>query len=251
MSNENNTEKYFQSRLLIEDHHFWFIARADRIHTILKMNLRPGDVYLEIGCGSGGILKSTSAQFITSSVIGSELNYNVLKMNNNKENVPLIQLDACMMSFNESIDFIGIYDVLEHIQNDFTVLQEIYKILKPGGKVLITVPQHQWLWSQFDLVAGHHRRYNGSELCKQIQNAGLIVEQCEGFNYTLIVPLLISRFIRQIRKPNDSFDYFQDELHISMLTNKIGNFLMFVERVLSKLNFKTQVGSSLLIMARK
>ncbi|MCP5477943.1 MAG: methyltransferase domain-containing protein [Rhodanobacteraceae bacterium] len=73
------------------------------------------------------------------------------------------------------------FDVLEHVDDD-TGLREMHRILRPGGRLLLTVPAHRWLWSRRDELAGHQRRYSRSLLSKRVRDAGFHIEQLFGFN---------------------------------------------------------------------
>lgn len=61
-----------------------------------------------------------------------------------------LQMDACDNPFVAEFDAIGAFDVLEHIPLDALALGQIHAALKPGGVLLLTVPQHAWLWSASD-----------------------------------------------------------------------------------------------------
>ena len=82
------------------------------------------------------------------------------------------QMDARCIPYESELDAIGAFDVLEHIEEDEAVLQQIYKALKPGGFVFITVPQHHWLWSAVDEYACHVRRYGANELHEKVRQGG-------------------------------------------------------------------------------
>lgn len=63
-----------------------------------------------------------------------------------------------------SLDAIGMFDVLEHIEHEEDFLDDLFRVLKPGGMLYLTVPAHQWLWSQSDDFAQHFRRYSRARL---------------------------------------------------------------------------------------
>ena len=84
----------------------------------------------------------------------------------------LSQMDATRMPFFNEFDVICAFDVIEHIEADTSVLAEMHRATKPGGGIVLTVPQHKWLWSAADDYAHHVRRYSRSELTKKVKSAG-------------------------------------------------------------------------------
>jgi SAM-dependent methyltransferase len=85
-------------------------------------------------------------------------------------------------------DLVAVLDVVEHIEDDVAALAAMKSLLKPGGKILIAVPAHQWMWSAHDVVNHHHRRYSKATLKTAIERAGLMPDKLGYFN-TLLFPL--------------------------------------------------------------
>src|SRR3546814_15318471 len=82
-------------------------------------------------------------------------------------------------------------DVVEHIDNDVAALRGMAECLAPGGKILIAVPAHQWMWSAHDVVNHHHRRYSKASLAKAIADAGLTHNGLRWFN-SLLFPASVA-----------------------------------------------------------
>ena len=104
-------------------------------------------------------------------------------------------------NFNEidlypnSIPAIGIFDVLEHIEDDVEFLKKIQKSLVTGGKLYITVPAYNWLWSDEDNKAGHFRRYTINLLKSKIKQIGLKIEYFTYIFSILPVPIFLFRVL--------------------------------------------------------
>ena len=102
-------------------------------------------------------------------------------------------------NFNEidlypnSIPAIGIFDVLEHIEDDVQFLKKIQKSLATGGKLYITVPAYNWLWSDEDNIAGHFRRYTIDLLKSKIKQIGLEIEYFTYIFFILPIPIFLFR----------------------------------------------------------
>lgn len=84
------------------------------------------------------------------------------------------------------------FDVLEHIDEDALAVKNIYKMLKPGGKVIVTVPVHKWLWSKQDAIAYHRRRYEVDQLKGLFKQNGFKIVKATAF-FVSILPLLYLR----------------------------------------------------------
>src|SRR5205823_13751721 len=89
--------------------------------------------------------------------------------------VDLLQMDARRIPFREEFDVVCLFDVLEHIEGDEAVLREAGRALKPGGGLILTVPQHMFLWGPADNAAYHKRRYGIRELARKVKAAGFEV----------------------------------------------------------------------------
>jgi len=102
----------------------------------------------------------------------------------------------CIFRSPDAFDVVGAYDVLEHIADDRGALGQFRKACRPGGGVLLTVPQHAWLWSPADTYAHHHRRYGRQDLLARFRDGGFEILGSTSF-HSLNLPLsfLRSRFL--------------------------------------------------------
>src|SRR5690606_22871969 len=116
--------------------------------------------FLEIGCGTGFVLSGVADAFPAVRLFGSEIFTAGLEFAARRQpSVNFMQMDARSLPFLDEFDVIGAFDVLEHIVEDGQVLAQMREALKPNGIILLTVPQHEWLWSPVDEFACHVRRY--------------------------------------------------------------------------------------------
>ncbi len=157
-------------------------------------------------------------------------------------------MDARCITYAEEFDVIGAFDVLEHIEQDEVVLAEMLRALRPGGGVVLTVPQYPWLWSWQDEYACHVRRYRVGELRKKVLRAGLTLEFETSF-VSLLLPAMVASRMFQRNRPADSDA--MAELHLPVLLNRVFESFMDVERSLIKWGMRLPIGSSLLLIARK
>lgn len=103
-----------------------------------------------------------------------------------------------------SIGAIGLFDVLEHIEDDAAALHAMHTMLADGGMLYATVPAHRWLWSSADVKAGHYRRYRTSQLRGLLQRCGYEMLACSYYFRPLPLPMLLLRTLPEalhLRKP--------------------------------------------------
>ena len=143
-------------------------------------------------------------------------------------------------------DVIGAFDVIEHINEDELVLSNLSHALKSRGTLLVTVPQHRWLWSAVDEDSGHVRRYTHSELVRKVTQSGFTVNYVTSF-VSLLVPLM---WLSRLRASNANYNSM-DELQIPNWLNRLLEMVMCFELKLLKIGIKFPFGGSLLLLARK
>ena len=231
----------------IEDRHWWFRSRNQIIIWILRGREYGLNNFLEVGCGTGYVISGIARAFPSLCIEASEYFENGLAFARSR--VPectFRQLDATVMSDKNAYDCIGSFDVIEHIQADELVLANFYRALRKGGLLLLTVPQHPWLWSAADNYAHHVRRYTRSDVCRKVRAAGFRIEYCSSF-----VSLLLPMMILQRVSSRDGKYRPDDEFKIIPLLNTLLYLVMQVEIVLLRLGVKFPAGGSLLLLARK
>lgn len=239
----------FQRYAAVEAGHFWFIGRNALLRQRMTKHFPGARNILEIGCGTGFVLASTRVTFPAAALSGSDIYTEGLAYA--KQRVPsatLFQMDACHIPFRDEFDLIGAYDVLEHIEDDQAALAQIYQACKPGGGVVFTVPQHQWLWSSTDDYAHHKRRYTRVELRGKVERAGFRVEYVGSF-VSLLLPLMLAS--RLMQKSDDAEDQMDAGFKIGRFANALLGAVMTLERGLIRLGMNFPAGGSLLLVARR
>lgn len=238
---------YYGELARLETRHFWFRARNRLITHLLRGYFPQARSFLEIGCGTGVVLQSIHAALPELAVSGSELFAEGLAFARARlPDVKLMQMDATRIHFKEEYDVVGAFDVLEHIDDDIRVLAEIHRTLTSGGGVILTVPQHPWLWSHQDELAHHVRRYRRGELEDKLRRCGFAIVHSTSF-ITLLLPLLaLSRRALQ-RKDDDPFH----EMRIGDVSNSLLDAMLKLEFQFLRLGLRLPVGGSRLVVAIK
>ncbi|MBN1545207.1 MAG: class I SAM-dependent methyltransferase [Syntrophaceae bacterium] len=173
----------------VQETHWWFVARRRILASVISgLDLSSEGEILEIGCGAGGNL-AMLASFgrlraveldETARTIATDLGICDVAAGGLPEPIP----------FDDgAFDLVCLLDVLEHIKDDCAALVRAGRLLRPTGRLLVTVPAYPWLWSAHDDAHHHQRRYTKEMLCQKAQGAGLIISRLGYFN-TLLFPLI-------------------------------------------------------------
>jgi SAM-dependent methyltransferase len=232
----------------IEDKSFWFRARNRLIVQLVSEVATPGDQFLEIGCGTGYVLQAL-VRGCGLRATGSDPF--AAALGHARRRVPeadFAELDARAMPYEQSFDLAGAFDVLEHIDDDVAVLCGLYRAVRPGGYVLLTVPQHPSLWSAADTQARHVRRYRRAELVDRVRQSGLTPVRITSFVTSLLPLMALSRWRTRYRRR--SYDPMAD-LVLPLPVNRLFEAVLDVERALIRRGMDLPVGGSLVLVARR
>ena len=250
---EGYKKNYFASLVEIEGKHFWFKARNRLILFFVKKYcqkiINDKHKMLEIGCGNGNVIYYLRKNGINCQ--GGDLFLEGLIYCRRKVKAPLYQIDALCLPFRNYFDIIGLFDVIEHIEEDEKVLKEVYKALKPEGNILITVPAHKKLWGRYDELAYHKRRYSRKELITKLETTGFTVEKVSYFVTLLFPALLLFRYLNHKRcKKLSNEEFLKKEIQIIPILNSVFLWILKIERILIQF-INLPFGSSLIAIAKK
>lgn len=255
-ANLDYPKEVFKILYEVEDTNFWFVSRNKIIQHLFKKYLGSrNNKILEIGCGTGYVLKGLEDKFINYQLVGSEIHIEGIKFAKERlQKVQFIQLDATKMPFENEYDAIGAFDVLEHIEEDEKVMKEVYKSLKKEGLFFISVPQYQWMWSINDDIAYHKRRYNRNEMKEKLSNNGFEVLYISSFVFMLFPFMYFSRFFKQKNATEITDEVIlkeMNELQLNPIINAVFGLFMKIDVLLIKWNLSLPFGGSLITVARK
>lgn len=233
----------------LEAGNFWFRARNRLIVWALARHFPRAERILEVGCGTGYVLSGIARAFPAVELTGSEVEADGLA--HAARRVPrarLIQMDARSIPFRGEFDVAGAFDVIEHIEDDRAVLRALHGALAPGGGLLLTVPQHPFLWSEYDARARHVRRYRATELRGKVREAGFEIVRMTSF-VSLLLPFMMGSRLTQ-RAPGADYDPLA-ELRIARWLNASLEAALDFERLLIRAGLDFPAGGSLLVVARR
>ena len=176
-----------------DERHWWYRARRQVVAELIRRKVPLPKVakLLEIGCGTGhnlpmlgefGQVDALEVDPIARGMAEKRLGRTVLSS-------PLPALEGVP---DATYDMVAALDVVEHIPDDKAALEGISRVLKPGGKLLMTVPAHQWMWSAHDVVNHHQRRYSKRDFKRLVNESPLKLESI-GYLNSLLFPLAMAQ----------------------------------------------------------
>ncbi|MBR1277681.1 methyltransferase domain-containing protein [Bradyrhizobium sp. AUGA SZCCT0283] len=200
--------KSFDELSQLEAEHFWFIARNELIVGLMNKYFPEARRFMEVGCGTGFVLRAIAQSRKWDRVVGSELHPAGLEYAKGRlpSEAELIQMDARHIPAESLFDLTGAFDVIEHIADDEAVLRGMRASMLEGGGIIVTVPQHPWLWSRADEVACHQRRYRRGELEAKLRQNGFKVLFSSSFT-ALLLPLMAASRLRRNKADEDAYEF--------------------------------------------
>ena len=189
----------------LDQRHWWYKARRQVLADLIRRLAQPppNAAILEIGCGTGHNL----------SMLDRFGHVDALELDDEVRSVAERRLGRQVMSAplpelagvpQRHYDLIGAFDVIEHIDDDHSALASIASRLKPGGKLVMTVPAHQWMWSAHDVVNHHKRRYSKRALKRLIAASPMRLEASGYFNSLLFPVAVAERLSSRIRGKDEA-----------------------------------------------
>lgn len=235
----------------IEDSSFWFQHRNDVIVDVVR-RFPPRGFIADIGGGNGFVSLGLRRAGFESIVIepGSQGARNARSRGLDPVVRATLQ-DAAFLP--GSLPAAGLFDVLEHIKDDLDVLNLLHTLVTPGGRVYLTVPSFQWLWSSEDELAGHHRRYTIGSLRARLGAAGFTTEYATYLFAPLPLPILLFRSLptalgfRKALEPDQITSELRpaDNVAVRALRAVLARERAFIRR-----GWRIPIGSTCLIVAR-
>ncbi|TMD86257.1 MAG: methyltransferase domain-containing protein [Chloroflexi bacterium] len=209
MSSDEPSEEQVWSRAMslwgdeidqLEQDHWWYAGRRAVILAALRQYLDKGARVLDFGCGAGGLTHALAAR------------YQVLGVDSSKTAIEVAQrrgINAQLIDSNQPLpggfDAVCALDVLEHLDDDEGMVRRLAACIRPGGRIIVTVPAYAWLWGSMDEVAGHRRRYRLRSLRGLMERAGLRRVHASYFN-SLLFPALAAGRLLGLPRPGHEVD---------------------------------------------
>ena len=190
----------------IERQHWWCVARRDILDAVVSREVPAGSRLLDIGCGTGYFLETMGDRYEGWGLDQSELAVSMCRERGLTHVHVGSALDVSAVG-NEKFDAVTLFDVLEHLDDEAVAMENVKRALEPGGRVILTVPAFNWLWSKHDDVSQHKRRYVKRELEGVLTRAGFTIEKLTYFN-SYLFPLAVARRVgRKVLGKDDGVEF--------------------------------------------
>ena len=196
----------YETMAELDQRHWWYRARRQVLDALIRRVCKPpADArILEIGCGTGHNL----------AMLGGFGKVDALELDEQARAVAEQRLGRGVMSAplpeiagvaERHYDLVGAFDVIEHIEDDAAALASIAGKIRAGGKFVMTVPAHGWMWSAHDVVNHHKRRYSRRQLKTLIEESPLKLERIGYFN-SLLFPVAVAERMASKARGKDEAD---------------------------------------------
>jgi SAM-dependent methyltransferase len=164
--------------------------------------------------------------------------------------LPVTHGDAQAMPVaDSSVDLVSALDVLEHLDDDIQALREFYRVLRPGGLLLITVPAYRFLWSEHDEALMHRRRYVASELHIKLTRSGFRVLKRSYALFLTFFPIVFYRLFRGLLPKNALAPQASHVMLPAFVNHLLTDLLKLEARISSMINLPW--GTSIVALAEK
>ena len=233
---------------------FWVSSRNRLFKRIVQRHLLPTGKtkFLEIGCGTGDFIRQI-AQNESLEITGSEIYLKgLVYAKKNLPGVEFIQFDVTQGKIDQQFHIITAFDVIEHVDNDAAALSNINQMLEDNGVLIISVPQHMFLWSKLDEIVKHKRRYSRRELVSKLKANGFDVAYATSFLFVLFPLMLVSRLFDKGRDdPQLDERALEKRVKFSAVVNSVFDFFMRIDESLIRMGASLPFGGTLVVIARK
>ena len=243
-------EEGYDNNFELEERSFWFMHRNDCIIETLR-RFPPSGIVYDVGGGNGYVTKALMDNGYGAILV--EPGIEGARNAKSRGLRPIICSTLQGAGFNKkSMPSIGLFDVLEHINDDVEFLKELNSFMVPSGRLYVTVPAYHALWSAEDDFAGHYRRYTLKELRNKLRSAGFEIEYSTYFFTLLTLPIFLFRVIPSrigLRKRSEFSRY--DKEHIvktKFITIPFQKYLTMELGIIK--HGRIRFGASCLIVAR-
>jgi ubiquinone/menaquinone biosynthesis C-methylase UbiE len=232
----------------VEEHHWWHRQKRQVTHQLIKQYCQKQGRVLDVGCGAGKILEEL--QTLGWQVEGVDAAPAKAQTQRRSLKIKTANLQTQPLPYSRNyFDLVICLDTLEHMSDDQRLAREMARVTKPKGVIIISVPAYQWLFSYWDKMLGHFRRYNQKTLLKAIPKKLLRRIFVSYFFSFLLLPAVLIRLIKIVVRQKQQSDFTTDPLPV--LTHGFVGFLGNLELLWLK-KFSIPFGLSLVgVFAKK
>ena len=242
-------QQTFEQMKSIEAKSFYIAARFDLMYWAFRRFFPVPKKLLDFGGGTGFWLSAIATRHPDTAFVGTDLSFASVENMRARlgDKADLVHTDDENLPFRDEFDLAGTFDVIEHIPDDKRSLAKLFQAVRPGGGLMVTVPQHMCLWSVLDDKTGHKRRYVGTELADKVRDAGFEVLLDTSFMALLFLPQYISRrFFSQDEASESAMEH-----NLPGWMNGVFRTVLRLELALIRIGIRFPFGGLRIVAARK
>jgi len=189
-------KELYERFYLAEETHWWFRARRRILASVMETLPLPGNTRIvDFGCGTGGMMEVLGRFGRVTGVDDAPLAREYCA----RRGFQGVLTPEAWAGTDAEYDIVTAFDVVEHVDDDVGLLDRLRQRLNVGGYLVVTVPAYQWLWSEFDEMNHHRRRYTERRLETVLGRAGFTVERSSYFQSYLFPPMALVRLLEKAR----------------------------------------------------
>jgi len=251
-------KNYYKEYYHLERNHWWFKARMEILESMIVNKINPDKAQplriLNVGAATGA-----SSQMLEQFGEVTSLEYDKDCCAFLAEKVGIQALNASVLELpfeDNSFDLVCCFDVIEHVEDDDTAVQEMQRVMSKAGHLFITVPAFMFLWSHHDEVNHHHRRYTRPQLLSVVDKKGLKVKKATYFNFFTYFPIALYRlaFSKRDKQNKQSEESTGSDFEVMNGASWVNTLLYKVfrtEKWLLRRNLAFPVGVSIMTLLQK
>ena len=252
-----HTEDYVYLHEL-EERFWWFVGMRAITSALLDPFCLPASdrMILDVGCGTGGNLIWLARYAGTGRVLGIDREETALHLCRSNDIQLLAQASATALPYaEESFDLVTSFDVLCQIPGageDDRAIDEMYRVLKPGGTAFVRVPAHEWMQSGHDAALNTQRRYTLSSMQQKLERTGFTVMRATYANAALLPIAMLRRLLlKRVGLADSGSDVKPLPPKLQWLNRLLTKALTIEASILRNSNARFPTGLSAICIARK
>lgn len=193
----------YEDLYIKEQDYWWHVGKRAIVYSLLDRYLPKGKTKeerraLDLGCGAGLNLDHLAEY---AQPVGTDFSEEALRFCLARGHKMLCKADAAHLPFGDrEFNIITALDVVEHLDDDLVALTELKRTMRRGGLLIVSVPAYPALWSYWDDILGHRRRYTVPAMRRVVEQAGLRVRKASYSNTAILAPTVAVRVLKSVRQ---------------------------------------------------